>query len=381
LPAMNGHIAREGIASMFGLFFTVMVFKGILVSMAGAAPNYDMQRILAAKSPREASLMSAIVSICLVPRWILIGGITLLGLVFVTPEFRKMGDNIDFETVLPFVINRFLPAGLIGVLLAGLLSSFMANFSATVNAGAAYLVNDIYKKHINPEADNRKLVKFSYLGSVLILAMGILLGMFLSSITQITQWIVGGLYGGYTAANILKWYWWRFNGYGYFWGMLIGIMAALIVPATLPLVAPSFHDPTYAFPVILLLSFGGCIAGALLTKPVDEEVLKNFYRNVRPWGFWKPVYEKVAQEDPSFEPNRNAARDLLNCLVGIPWQLTLVTIPLYVIFRDLRGTLISLAVLISASIFLKKFWYDRLESEDESRAADEMLAPAEVPGD
>ena len=383
LPAMNGHIAREGIASMFGLFFTVMVFKGILVSMAGAAPNYDMQRILAAKSPREASLMSAIVSICLVPRWILIGGITLLGLVFVTPEFRKMGDNIDFETVLPFVINRFLPAGLIGVLLAGLLSSFMANFSATVNAGAAYLVNDIYKKHINPEADNRKLVKFSYLGSILILAMGILLGMFLSSITQITQWIVGGLYGGYTAANILKWYWWRFNGYGYFWGMLIGIIAALVVPATLPIVAPSFHDPTYAFPVILLLSFAGCIAGALLTKPVDDEVLKNFYRNVRPWGFWKPVYEKVVQEDPTVEPNRNAARDLLNCLVGIPWQLTLVTIPLYVIFRDLRGTLISLAILISASIFLKKFWYDRLESEEGlvgSRAGDEM-APAEVPGD
>ena len=383
LPAMNGHIAREGIASMFGLFFTVMVFKGILVSMAGAAPNYDMQRILAAKSPREASLMSAIVSICLVPRWILIGGITLLGLVFVTPEFRKMGDNIDFETVLPFVINRFLPAGLIGVLLAGLLSSFMANFSATVNAGAAYLVNDIYKKHINPEADNRKLVRFSYLGSVLILAMGILLGMFLSSITQITQWIVGGLYGGYTAANILKWYWWRFNGYGYFWGMLIGIIAALIVPATLPIVAPSFHDPTYAFPVILLLSFAGCIAGALLTKPVDDEVLKNFYRNVRPWGFWKPVYEKVVQEDPTVEPNRNAARDLLNCLVGIPWQLTLVTIPLYVIFRDLSGTLVSLAVLISASIFLKKFWYDRLESEEGlvgSRAGDEM-APAEVPGD
>ncbi|HSE20445.1 MAG TPA: sodium:solute symporter family protein [Pyrinomonadaceae bacterium] len=383
LPAMNGHIAREGIASMFGLFFTVMVFKGILVSMAGAAPNYDMQRILAAKSPREASLMSAIVSICLVPRWILIGGITLLGLVFVTPEFRKMGDNIDFETVLPFVINRFLPAGLIGVLLAGLLSSFMANFSATVNAGAAYLVNDIYKKHISPEADNRKLVQFSYLGSVLILAMGIMLGMFLSSITQITQWIVGGLYGGYTAANILKWYWWRFNGYGYFWGMLIGIIAALIVPATLPIVAPSFHDPTYAFPVILLLSFAGCIAGALLTKPVDDEVLKNFYRNVRPWGFWKPVYEKVLQEDPTVEPNRNAVLDLLNCLVGIPWQLTLVTIPLYVIFRDWRGTLISLAVLISASVFLKKFWYDRLESEEGlvgSRDV-EIGKPAEVPGD
>ena len=361
LPAMNGHIAKEGIASMFGLFFIVMVFKGILVSMAGAAPNYDMQRILAAKDSREASLMSAIVSICLIPRWILIGGITLLGLVFVTPEFRKMGDNIDFETVLPFVINRFLPSGLVGVLLAGLLSSFMANFSATVNAGAAYLVNDIYKKHFDPDADNRKLVKISYLSSVLILIAGIVIGMFLSSITQITQWIVGGLYGGYTAANILKWYWWRFNGYGYFWGMFVGIVAALTVPAFLPTIAPAFHDPTYAYPFILLLSFVGCIVGTLLTKPVDERILKNFYRNVRPWGFWKPVHAKVVAEDPSIQLNTDAGRDLLNCLVGIPWQLTLVTIPLYVIFRDIRGTVISLVVLISASIFLKKFWYDRLE--------------------
>jgi SSS family solute:Na+ symporter len=383
LPAMNGHIAREGIASMFGLFFTVMVFKGILVSMAGAAPNYDMQRILAAKNPREASLMSAIVSVCLVPRWILIGGITLLGLVFVTPEFRKMGDNIDFETVLPFVINRFLPVGLVGVLLAGLLSSFMANFSATVNAGAAYLVNDIYKKYINPQADNRRLVKFSYLGSVLILGAGIVIGMYLKSITQITQWIVGGLYGGYTAANILKWYWWRFNGYGYFWGMLVGIVAALVVPATLPVIAPSFHDPTYAYPFILLFSFVGCIAGTLLTKPVQEDVLKNFYRSVRPWGFWKPIHALVAAEDPSFAENKNATRDLLNCLVGIPWQLMLVTIPLYVIFRDVRGVVVSLIVLISTTIFLKKFWYDRLESVDERTISDdnEFSSAVEIAGD
>jgi solute:Na+ symporter, SSS family len=383
LPAMNSHIAREGIASMFGLFFTVMVFKGILVSMAGAAPNYDMQRILAAKNPREASLMSAIVSVCLVPRWILIGGITLLGLVFVTPEFRKMGDNIDFETVLPFVINRFLPVGLVGVLLAGLLSSFMANFSATVNAGAAYLVNDIYKKYLNPTADNRRLVRFSYLGSVMILSAGIVIGMYLRSITEITQWIVAGLYGGYTAANILKWYWWRFNGYGYFWGMLVGIVAALVVPATLPVIAPSFHDATYAYPFILLFSFIGCIAGTLLTKPVQEDVLKNFYRSVRPWGFWKPVHALVAAEDPSFEENKNATRDLVNCLVGIPWQLMLVTIPLYVIFRDVRGVVVSLIVLISTTIFLKKFWYDRLERADERKieAGGDLSPVGDVAGD
>jgi len=79
------------------------------------------------------------------------------------------------------------------------------------------------------------------------------------------------------------------------------------------------------------------------------------------WGFWKPVHAMVAAEDPTIKRNTDAPRDLLNCLVGIPWQLMLVTIPLYVIFRDVRGTVISLVVLISASIFLKKFWYDRLE--------------------
>jgi hypothetical protein len=120
-----------------------------------------------------------------------------------------------------------------------------------------------------------------------------------------------------------------------------------------------------------------------LTKPVEDEVLKNFYCNVRPWGFWKPVHEMVAREDPLFEPNKNAPRDLINCAVGIPWQLTLVTIPLYVVFRDLRGTVISLIVLISASVFLKKFWYDKLESEDVHKASENVpLTPTpEVAGD
>jgi solute:Na+ symporter, SSS family len=378
LPAMNDRVAAEGIASMFGLFFTVMVFKGFLVSMAGAAPNYDMQRILAAKSPREASMMSAIVSVCLVPRWILIGGITLLGLAYVTPEFRKMGNNIDFETVLPYVINRFLPTGLIGILLAGLLSSFMANFSATVNAGAAYLVNDLYKRYFNPDAGNKTLVRFSYAASVLILVGGMGIGFFISSITGITQWIVAGLYGGYTAANVLKWYWWRLNGQGYFWGMLVGLASALGVPALLPKLAPAFHDTTYSFPFILLFSAIACVAGSLLSEPVDEATLKSFYRNVRPWGFWKPVHAMVVKDDPAFERNKNAPRDLLNCAVGICWQLTLVVIPLYVIFRDLRGALISVSVLIATSLFLKRFWYDRLEPDEIAAGGDATILAAEA---
>jgi solute:Na+ symporter, SSS family len=371
LPVMNDRIAADGMATMFGFFFMLMVCKGILVSMAGSAPNYDMQRILAAKTPREASLMSSIVSICLVPRWLLIGGITLLGLVFITPEFKRMGGNPDFELVLPYVVHNFLPAGLTGILLAGLLSAFMSTFSATVNAGAAYLVNDLYKPYFRPEAENRTLIRSSYLASVLILAGGISVGLMLSSINQITQWIVNGLFGGYTAANVLKWYWWRLNGHGYFWGMLLGIVSAILTPVLAPTV-----QPLYAFPVILVLSLIGCVAGSLLTEPVEEETLKSFYLHVRPWGFWKPVHTMLVKDYPDCQPNGGAVRDLTNCAVGIAWQLTLVTIPLYVVFRDLRGTLISFAVLAATTIFLKKFWYDNLESGEGLTHRGE---PAELP--
>jgi len=336
----------------------LMVFKGVLSSMAGAAPNYDMQRILAAKDAREASFMSAIVSVALVPRWILITAITLIGLAFVTPEFNKMG-NADFELMLPYVINNFLPAGLVGILLAGLLSAFMSTFSATVNAGAAYLVNDIYKPYLNPEAGDKTLVRAGYLASVLVLAAGIGVGFFLSSINSITQWIVSGLFGGYTAANVLKWYWWRLNGYGYFWGMLTGIVCALLVPVVVP-----DWQPLYAFPFILLFSGVACFAGSLLTNPVEAETLKKFYRDVRPWGFWQPVYEMCRAEDAAIEPNRDAARDLTNCSVGIIWQLTLVTIPVYVILRNFTGVLTSVLILLTTTVFLKKFWYDNLIRED-----------------
>ena len=53
MPAAQTQIENDGY-TLFGAFFGMMVFKGILVSMAGPAPNYDMQRILAAKNPREA---------------------------------------------------------------------------------------------------------------------------------------------------------------------------------------------------------------------------------------------------------------------------------------------------------------------------------------
>jgi len=354
IPAITNNIAADGY-SIFGLFFVAMLFKGILVSIAGPAPNYDMQRVLAAKSPRQASLMSAVVSAALLPRWWMIGGITVLAIHYLGPTFRSM-SAADFEMVLPWVIREKIPVGLLGVLLAGLLASFMSTFSATINAGGAYLVNDLYKRYFKKDASPRHYIGVSYVAQVAILAIGIFFGYQAASINQVTQWIVNGLWGGYTAPNLLKWHWWRFNGYGYFWGMVAGIASALAVPKLFPTLSP-----LAGFVPIFVVSGLASALGSLLSSPEPDDVLVRFYRQVRPWGFWRPVLRKLQAAEPSFLPNRAAGRDAFNVTLGIAAQMTLVTMPLYMVLRNWKGFWISLIVLAVTSAVLKRTWYDHLE--------------------
>ncbi|RPJ60665.1 MAG: hypothetical protein EHM23_09615 [Acidobacteria bacterium] len=279
IPSVTNKISEDGY-SLFGLFFMMLLFKGFLVSAAGPAPNYDMQRILATRSPKEASLMNMWVNCVLIfPRYFMITGLTILALVFYSETIRGMGNNIHFEMILPYALDRFVPAGLLGLLVAGLLAAFMSNFAATVNAAPPYIVNDLYKRFINPHASQKTYVRLSYVASLAVVVAGISVGWFVESIDGVIKWIVSALWGGYTAANVLKWYWWRFNGFGYFWGMVAGIGSSLVLAA---LRLPALNW----FPAILLISLVGCVFGTLLTPAEDEEVLKSFYRRVRPWGFW-----------------------------------------------------------------------------------------------
>jgi len=360
-------MAEDGM-SLFSIFFGLMVFKGVLASMAGPSPNYDMQRVLATRNQREASLMSATVNVVLYfPRYMLIAGLTVLALVPLRETLVQMwnaavqaGEKPDFEKILPVVIqNSVIPTGLTGLLLAGLLAAFMSTFAATVNAGPAYVVNDIYKRFINPNASNKVQVRMSYVVSVLVVGIGILFGYQAENIFNVTMWIVGGLFGGYVAANVLRWHWWRFNGYGFFWGLITGIAGALFVPSLVQRWWPG-TNALYTFPPIFVLSIVGCLLGTFLSKPEDDEVLKSFYRTVRPWGFWGPIRAKVMAEDPTFRPNKDFRRDLFNIVIGTIWQTTFVILPICLVIRESKGIVIALVVLVVTSVVLKKSWYDHL---------------------
>jgi Na+/proline symporter len=358
IDEVNKKIASDGY-SLFSIFFMMMLFKGLLVSIAGPAPTYDMQKILSTKSPKEAAKMSGFVSVVLMPiRYFMIAGFAILGLLYYDRLNLMVAGQIDFEQILPSAIAEFVPIGFMGLLLAGLLAAFNSTFAGTLNAAQAYIVNDIYLRYIKPEASNNQMKNMNYIVGVLVVIVSIIFGIFAQDVNSMLQWIVSALYGSYIVSNVLKWYWWRFNGYGYFWGMVAGLIPALIFPYVF-----SNTLDLYYFPYLLLISIVGAVLGTLLTKPTDEATLKEFYKSVNPWGFWGPIKRKVMAENPEFKPNKNFKMDMFNVVIGTIAQTALVALPIYIVLRDALPIWITIIITIVCGFILKKTWWDKLPEE------------------
>ncbi|ATA89343.1 sodium:solute symporter [Capnocytophaga stomatis] len=367
--AFNDLIDTQGY-KMFGAFIGMSLLKGFFASVAGPTPSYDMQRILSTRNVKEASYMSGFTNLILfIPRYLLIGGIVVIALVHIAPEMLGGSlTNNDLETILPKVVNFHIPVGIKGLLLAGLLAAFMSTFSAFVNSGPAYIVNDIYKKYFKPEASVRHYINASYWASFGIVILGVIMGFFAESINSITLWITSALYGGYVAANFLKWVWWRFNGWGYFWGMLAGLLIA-----TLQFILDGNKDnftegtwlydlahipPIYLFPIFFIFSLIGCLLGTYFSKPTEMSVLVNFYKNIRPWGWWHPVYLQLRKEDSTASKNHNFWKDMGNCVIGIVWQSSQILIPIFLLIRDYPKMWWSIGVFAVTTLVLKFTWLD-----------------------
>jgi hypothetical protein len=112
-----------------------------------------------------------------------------------------------------------------------------------------------------------------------------------------------------------------------------------------------------------LISFIGCFLGVILGKQDDIEILKNFYKTTKPWGWWKPVVKEIQREDPDFLPNKNFWRDMFNCGIGIIWQMTFVLTPMYLIIKEYYSMAFVILLMIITSVILKKTWYDKLKAK------------------
>jgi len=329
----------------FGALVIVWVLKGLLLNAGGPAQMYDFQRFLAARDARDAAKVGAAWSIFLIVRWAMAIGIALLGLTVIA--------NIeDSEQVMPVVLQKFLPDGVRGIVIAGLLAAFMSTFSSTVNSGASFIVRDIWQPYFSPQADDAKSVRFSYWATLLLVVIGVVIGSQVDSIADIWNWMMMVLGAGMAIPNVLRWYWWRINGWGYSVGTFVGIILSLTILF--------FPDAPvyYVFPLICVASLLVSIAVSLATQPVDLDILVRFYRSVRPFGLWKPVRQqaRLSAEELAVK-SESVSPTIFNIILAMLAITGLYLFPMYLVGHWYVKSMIWLGLAIAAVAALRYTWY------------------------
>jgi hypothetical protein len=159
--------------------------------------------------------------------------------------------------------------------------------------------------------------------------------------------------------NVLRWYWWRMNGWGYAAGAISGMTLSLVqalVPyfSTLPLYV--------TFPVIVILVFAITVIVTLMTEPTDRKTLCKFYTDVRPAGFWGSVSIEVAKSSGIGKAVKAThRRDLMNVILAVPWIASMYMCPIYLILHRFPEAIAAAVIVAGISGALYQTWYKHLE--------------------
>lgn len=260
-----------------------------------------VQRMLACKSEnhaRGATLFFAMVNYSVqVWPWI----ITALAALVV------LGPLADPEMGYPLMMARLLPSGMLGLLVVTLLGAFMSTVDTHLNLGAAYIVNDMYKRFLRPDASERHYVVVSRLAMVLLLAAGVGAALSIESIGDAWKFILA-FSSGAGLTWILRWFWWRVNAW-----TEIAAMATSGVTASVLEWGPWKLDYGARLLVVVGISTVAWLVATFVTRPTDEATLVAFLQRVRPGSpGWRRIYRKYG-----IAPEPFLARSLLDWLIGL----------------------------------------------------------------
>ncbi len=332
----------------FGALVIVWIVKGFLLNAGGPGQMYDFQRFLAARDARDAAKVGATWSLFLIVRWGMCAGIALLALT------GAIGID-DSEKAMPIILQHHLPSGIRGIVVAGLLAAFMSTYSATVNSGASFLVRDLWQPFWRPQASNQEAVRASYWATGILVLTGIVIGMNASSIAQIWNWIMMALGACVIIPNVLRWYWWRLNGWGYAAGTLGGIVMSAVT-----LFFPK--EPVYlTFPLICAGSLVLSVGVSLATSPVSESILTEFFRSVRPFGFWRPVRIAANLSAEALQDRRESLFLAgMNVILGMAAISGGYLFPMYLVGHWYGWAGFWLGILLAAVVALYFTWYRNL---------------------
>jgi SSS family solute:Na+ symporter len=233
----------------------------------------------------------------------------------------------------------------------------MSTFDSTVNAGASYWVKDIYQAYINPRASEKQLMRHSRWSSIIIVVLGLLFSLTIRNINEIWGWITMSIGAGMIIPTLVRWYWWRLNGWGFAIGTAAGMTAAVVQRLVFP------HVPEYiAFSFASSVSFVTMLAATYATKPTSASVLSEFYETTRPFGFWNPVRKAISSRIME-KVNRENRRDLISIFMAVPWQVVMFLTFMMVVMQRWDWFVRLLIVFVILSVGLYFSWFRHLSTE------------------
>ena len=257
-----------------------------------------IQRLLACRDEKEAQKASWVfLVINYVLRswaWILVA----LAAVVLLPA------SSDWEQSYPRLAIDLLPPGVLGLVVVSLLAAFMSTVSTSVNWGASYVTNDLYKRFLRPDARNRELLLVGKLVSVVLLALGVVAALMSSSVGSMFRLVVA-IGTGPGVVLVLRWFWWRINAACELAAMVAGLGIGLATS-----LLPGLRIEDYGLRLFATTGLTAVVwlAVLLLTPPESPAVLKRFVQQVRPagpgWSHWRhqlgvmpvePLWRTMAQ--------------------------------------------------------------------------------------
>ena len=326
--------------------------------------GYVAQRMLAAKSEghaQAATLLFNVAHYALRPwPWILVALASLI----VFPDLDSL--RAAFPHVDPKVVRddlaypamlTFLPAGLLGLVVASLASAYMSTISTHLNWGASYLVHDVYRRFLRPEADEKQLVRVGRIATVLLMTASGALALLLENALQAFQ-ILLQIGAGTGLLFLLRWFWWRINALA----ELAAMISSFLIAVYFQLIHASlFGAPLPAWQQLVLgvaITTAIWLAAAFFGSPTDTATLRAFYRATRPGG---PGWAKVEREaaaagDPLPRGLGDLPAGLLCAFLGCVsvWSALFAT-GLLLYGRYLEGSAL-LAIALLAAFGIHYFW-------------------------
>jgi len=320
----------------FGWFLCVWAGKGLLEGLGGSGGSaYMAQRYYAARTDAECMKIGLLWTLLFAFRWPMVLGFAVLAL-----KLGLDGSVPDAaERVLPLVLqSEFFPTGVRGLMVAALLAAAMSTFDSTINAGASYVMNDLYAPW-RPHAGARELVRVGYLASALIVGLGLLIALLAgASVLGVWVGIVMLLFPAFLVPFALRWYWARFNGAGFAAGVGTGFLAAI----AFHFLKPAGWNEAQQFLAIAASSLAGSLVATLVTAPVPPDTLRTFYARVAPFGWWPRAWRESFRQEHR--------RDLGRLAVALVWQVLTFLLPMGVVLG------LWAAVLPAAAVWLVLFF-------------------------